>query len=117
MSNERHMPVARRTLNGFTAQEVQRITGLSVHMINYLRRADILHPAYGSGLRIPKKTKRRGSVRYYSYRDLVAARLVHRLRENGVELHKLKAAIQQVCREPPSSTNADNASRLQYLVS
>ncbi len=43
------MPLARRVLNAFTAREVGDITGLSLPMINYLRREDMLVPSYGEG--------------------------------------------------------------------
>ena len=81
------MPVARRLLNAFTAREVSDITGLSVPMINYLRREDMLIPSYDDG------EGRRGKVRYYSYRDLVVAKLIQSLREAGVELVAIKKAI------------------------
>ena len=81
------MPLARRVLNAFTAREVGDITGLSLPMINYLRREDMLVPSYGEG------EGRRGRVRYYSYRDLVVAKLIQSLREAGVELSAIKKAI------------------------
>jgi DNA-binding transcriptional MerR regulator len=80
------MPRPRRVLNAFTANEVRQITGISVHMINYLCRARYLEPFYGQGTR--------GKVRFYSYRDLVIAQIVQRLRQTGVELARLKDAMQ-----------------------
>src|SRR5215216_2144505 len=82
------MPVAKRLLNAFTAAEVRDVTGISLPMISYLLREGYLCPHYGSG--------ERGQVRYYSYRDLVIARVVQRLREAGVELRRLKPAIQKL---------------------
>lgn len=79
------MPRPRRVLNAFTAQEVRRYTGLSIHMINYLARAGYVEPFYGSGTR--------GKVRFYSYRDLTIADIVQRLRQTGVELARLKKAL------------------------
>jgi DNA-binding transcriptional MerR regulator len=76
-------------LNGFPAKEVHRITRLSVHMIDYLAREGYLHPAY-------EKRRIRGNVRYYSYRDLIVARIVRKLLNSGVELQRLKRAIQQL---------------------
>jgi DNA-binding transcriptional MerR regulator len=107
------MPTARVTLNGFTAKQVNEITGLSLPMIDYLRRTDFLQPHYQCG------ASRRGRVRYYSYRDLVAARLVQRLRDVGVELYKLKAAVKKLASS--SSWAADHSSdpreHLNWLVS
>jgi DNA-binding transcriptional MerR regulator len=81
------MPKPKRVLNAFTAQQVKTITGLSVHMANYLAREGYLVPTYQEG-------HVRGKIRYYSYRDLVVARIVQRLREVGIELKRLKQGIQ-----------------------
>lgn len=81
------MPIPRVVHNAFTAREMHAITGLSMPMINYLRRMDFLTPAYNRG------PGTQGKVRYYSYRDLVAAKLVQKLREAGVELKTIKIAI------------------------
>lgn len=84
------MPVARPVMNAFTAKEVSDITGLSLHMLNYLRKMGFLAPAYDAA------APRRGKVRYYSYRDLIAAKLVQKLRSAGVEIGVLKFAIAQL---------------------
>jgi DNA-binding transcriptional MerR regulator len=81
------MPIVKPAINGFTAFQVHRITGLSQPMIEYLRRMNYLQPFYNTA--IPT----RGKVRYYSYRDLVIARIIQRLRETGVELSRLKEAM------------------------
>ena len=86
------MPVPRRILNAFTVQEVHQITGLSRPMIDYLLRADYLRPSH-----VDWGT--RGKVRYYSYRDLVVARLVQRLRESGVELARVKDALKELAQD------------------
>jgi DNA-binding transcriptional MerR regulator len=56
-------------------------------MINYLAREGYLVPTYA-------EHQVRGKVRYYSYRDLVVARIVQRLRDVGIELKRLKRGIQ-----------------------
>jgi DNA-binding transcriptional MerR regulator len=81
------VPTPRRVLNAFTAKSVHKITGISVHMLNYLCRHGYLKPAY-----VPRKNER-GKVRYFSYRDLVIASVVQRLRRTGVKLRKLKEAV------------------------
>jgi DNA-binding transcriptional MerR regulator len=83
------MPKPKRVLNAFTAHQVKKITGLSVHMINYLAREGYLVPTYA-------QAHVRGRVRYYSYRDLVVARIVQRLRDVGIELKRLKRGIQSL---------------------
>lgn len=104
------MPVPRKVLNAFPAREVSRITGLSLPMIDYLLREDLLRPSYG------EEAGRRGKVRYYSYRDLVIARLIQRLREGGVQLGRLKAAVQTLCRDGPWVAKGDPMSRLNWLI-
>jgi DNA-binding transcriptional MerR regulator len=80
------MNFARKVLNGFSAQEVRRLSGLSLHMISYLAREHYLEPAYGLG-------RIRGRARYYSYRDLLVARIIAKLLASGVELTRLKKSI------------------------
>ena len=82
------MPIPQRVINAFTAREVSAITGLTLPMVNYLRREEMLVPSYGDG------EGRRGKVRYYSYRDLVVGRLIQSLRDAGVELAAIKKAIE-----------------------
>lgn len=84
------MPRTKKVLNAFLASEVSRYTGLSVHMIDYLSHEGFLKPAYGN------PDGKRGMVRYYSYRDLVIARIIQRLRDSGVELHRIKSAVQEL---------------------
>lgn len=83
---------SKRPPNAFSAQEVARITGISLPMLDYLSRTEYLRPHYVTpGVR--------GKVRYYSYRDLVVARTIQRLRESGVELARIKIAIQELARD------------------
>jgi DNA-binding transcriptional MerR regulator len=81
------MNTPRKVANGFSAREVWRITGLSIHMIDYLAREGYLGPTYEAG-------RVRGKVRFYSYRDLVVARIVQGLRQQGLQLKRLKRSIQ-----------------------
>lgn len=84
------MPKPLAFANAFTAKEVAKISGLSVHMVSYLANNGFLLPSHqGTG-------GRRGSTRYYSYRDLVMARLINRLGEAGIELKRLKVALGQL---------------------
>ena len=80
------MPKPKPALNAFTIQDAAAITGLSVHMLNYLSRQQYLVPTY-------LRTGRRGRTRYYSYRDLVIARIVQKLLAAGLELSRLKKGI------------------------
>ena len=105
------MPVARKVLNGFTAAEVHAISGLSRPMIEYLKRHGFLSPSYAEA------DNPRGRVRFYSYRDLVVARLIQRLRETGIQLARLKAAVERVAQDSFWSGGQLPADGLNWLVS
>jgi DNA-binding transcriptional MerR regulator len=104
------MPRPRRVLNAFTAKEVKEITGITVHMINYLCRHGYLQPFYGQGTR--------GKVRFYSYRDLVIAQIVQRLRQSGVELARLKYAMEALRKDHAWRVGPDSgrSKPIQWLV-
>jgi DNA-binding transcriptional MerR regulator len=106
------MPRPKRLLNAFTATEVNGITGLSRPMIDYLSREGYLCPSYAGG-------RVRGKVRYYSYRDLVVARIIYRLTESGIELRRVKKAIQELSLAKtwlPEMRDSDHIGALQWLV-
>jgi DNA-binding transcriptional MerR regulator len=106
------MPRERKVLNAFPAHEVTEITGLSGPMIDYLAREGFLEPTYGN----PDRT--RGKVRYYSYRDLVVARLIQRLRETGVELRRLKEGVQKLVSHPDwVQLPPDADAQVRWLIS
>jgi DNA-binding transcriptional MerR regulator len=88
------MPRPKVVLNAFTAREVAAISGLSHHMVGYLANAGFLPETYRPG---GGNTK--GSVRYYSYRDLLVARIVRRFSEAGIELKRVKKALVDLRKE------------------
>jgi DNA-binding transcriptional MerR regulator len=104
------MPAVRIVLNAFTKGDIHEIAGISVHMLNYLCRSGYLKPSYGQG--------QRGRVRYFSYRDLVIVQIIQRLRQTGVELARLKRAL-QVLREDHACLREAGSRRskpVQWLV-
>lgn len=106
------MPRARKVLNGFTASEVCRISRISPPMLEYLRRHEFLSPAHVGG-----GDRRQGRVRFYSYRDLVVARLIQRLRESGVRLHLLKQAVEKMSRDDFWPDGVAPVDGLKWVVS
>ena len=106
------MPRARQVLNGFTAKDVCAITGISPSMLEYLRRHDFLRPGHDGG-----EERRQGRVRYYTYRDLVVARLIQRLRAAGVRLHLLKSAVERMARDDFWSDGVEPVDGLKWVVS
>jgi DNA-binding transcriptional MerR regulator len=105
------MPRVREVLNGFSAAEVHAISGLSHPMIDYLKRSGFLHPSYA------RQDNPRGRVRYYSYRDLIVARLIQRLRETGIQLARLKAAIERISQDSFWPDGMEPVDGLNWLVS
>lgn len=86
------MPRPRAFSNAFTCQEVADLTGLTKPMVNYLAQSGFLEASYRPG------SSKRGSTRYYSYRDLMVARVLSRLTAAGVELKRLKVALSDLQR-------------------
>ena len=81
------MPRTRTFVNAFNGRELVALSGLKPSMVNYLATAGFLEAAYRPG------SSSRGSTRYYSYRDLLVARVIGRLASAGVELKRLKEAL------------------------
>jgi DNA-binding transcriptional MerR regulator len=87
------LPKPRAVLNAFTPAQASRIVGMSNHMLNYLAREGYLVPHYF-------RTGKRGRTRYYSYRDLVIARLMQRLLDCGLEIKRLKKDLRKLSAHP-----------------
>jgi DNA-binding transcriptional MerR regulator len=89
------MRFARNVKNAFSMREVSEITGLRPAMLNFLVRNEYLTPSYREDHDLPQKQKRRprGNTRYCSYRDLIIAKTIQRLLEAGVQLIRVKEAL------------------------
>ena len=105
------MPKVKDALNGFSVAEVHTISGLSLPMIDYLKRHGFLHPAYC------RANNPRGRVRYYSYRDLVVAKMIQCFRDSGVQLARLKSAAQRLSDDSFWPDGDIPASGLNWVVS
>lgn len=81
--------ISKEIAHAFSAAQVEEITGLSVPMINYLVRKGYLAPSY-------QRPGVRGKVRYFSFRDLMVARIIQKLASSGLELKRLKKGIQML---------------------
>jgi DNA-binding transcriptional MerR regulator len=62
------------------------LSGLSVHMITYLARIDIIHPTGASG---------RGRRRRYTFNDVLFLRVIAELLGRGIEVKRLGAALKR----------------------
>lgn len=71
---------------GFTAQQASTLTGCTHHQLRYWDRVGLVVPSIqGTG-------GRPGVRRLYSFRDLVALRVVKSLLDNGMSLQRVRRA-------------------------
>lgn len=71
---------------GFTAQQASKLTGCTHHQLRYWDRVSLVEPSIqGTG-------GRPGIRRMYSFRDLVALRVVKSLLDNGMSLQRVRRA-------------------------
>lgn len=73
-------------MQGFTAGEASKLTGIPYGRLDYWARSGFLKPGVAGA-------KGRGSRRFYSFRDLVALRAAKELREMGVPLQTLRKVV------------------------
>jgi len=87
-------------LEGFTALQASTLTGCSQHQLRYWDRVNLVRPSIqGTG-------GRPGVRRLYSFRDLVALRVVRSLLDNGMSVQRVRRAWDYLRR------NADMESHL-----
>jgi DNA-binding transcriptional MerR regulator len=73
-------------VEAFTAQQACRMTGCTPHQLRYWDRVDLVRPSIqGTG-------GRPGKRRLYSFRDLVALRVVRSLLDNGMSVQRVRRA-------------------------
>lgn len=70
----------------FSAQTAARLSNLTVDMVNYLCRYELVNPSAGS-------KRGRGSVRKYSYADILLLRVISKLLENGISVLRLRESL------------------------
>lgn len=72
--------------DGFSAQQASQLTGCTQHQLRYWDRVDLVRPSIqGTG-------GRPGVRRLYSFRDLVALRVVRSLLDNGMSVQRVRRA-------------------------
>ncbi|HEY5579337.1 MAG TPA: helix-turn-helix domain-containing protein [Acidimicrobiia bacterium] len=72
--------------DGFTAQQACRLTGCTAHQLRYWDRVALVPPS------IQSTGGRPGVRRLYSFRDLVALRVVRGLLDNGMSVQRVRRA-------------------------
>lgn len=72
--------------DGYTAQQASKLTGCTPHQLRYWDRVDLVRPT------IQSTGGRPGVRRLYSFRDLVALRVVRSLLDNGMSVQRVRRA-------------------------
>jgi DNA-binding transcriptional MerR regulator len=73
-------------LDGFTAQQASKLTKCTAHQLRYWDKVDLVKPSLQS------TDGRPGRRRLYSFRDLVALRVVKSLLDNGMSVQRVRRA-------------------------
>jgi len=72
---------------GFSAPQACRLVGITYRQIDYWDRSKLQCPSL-------RQTRGTGSPRRYSYRDLVALKVIRRLLDGGIALAKIRTVVQ-----------------------
>lgn len=73
-------------MDGFTAQQASTLTSCTPHQLRYWDRVSLLEPSLQS------TGGRPGVRRLYSFRDLVALRVIKSLLDNGMSVQRVRRA-------------------------
>ena len=86
-------------MDGFTAAQACRFTGCTPHQLRYWDRINLVRPTLQS------TGGRPGVRRLYSFRDLVALKVVRSLLEGGVSLQRVRRAYDYLRRKASLDKN------------
>lgn len=75
--------------SAYGLKTASKVSGLSIHMLNYFCRNGIVEPSGGS-------KRGRGVPRLYSFEDILLLRVLERLLAQGVSPLRLRSAIQGI---------------------
>lgn len=73
-------------MEGFTAQQATRLTDCTPHQLRYWDKVALVQPS------LQQTAGRPGRRRLYSFRDLVALRVVRSLLDNGMSIQRVRRA-------------------------
>lgn len=73
-------------MEGFTAEQASRFTGCTAHQLRYWDRIGLVKPS------VQRTGGRPGVRRLYSFRDLVALKVVRSLLDGGMSLQRIRRA-------------------------
>ncbi len=75
-----------KRVDGFTAQQATRLTACTPHQLRYWDKVALVQPS------LQQTGGRPGRRRLYSFRDLVALRVVKSLLDNGMSIQRVRRA-------------------------
>jgi DNA-binding transcriptional MerR regulator len=75
-------------MEGFTAEQASRFTGCTAHQLRYWDRIGLVKPS------VQSTGGRPGVRRLYSFRDLVALKVVRSLLDGGMSLQRVRRAYE-----------------------
>lgn len=78
----------------FNSKTVAKVTGLSFRQVDYWDRTHFIKPSVSDATG-------RGSVRLYSFNDMVQLKVAKTLKDNGVSLQKIRKAIHYLKKNMP----------------
>lgn len=73
-------------MEGFTAEQASKLTGCTGHQLRYWDKVKLVQPS------IQRTGGRPGVRRLYSFKDLVALRMIRSLLDGGMSLQKIRRA-------------------------
>ena len=73
-------------MEGFTAQQASKLTSCTAHQLRYWDKVNLVRPT------VQSTDGRPGRRRLYSFRDLVALRVVKSLLDNGMSVQRVRRA-------------------------
>jgi DNA-binding transcriptional MerR regulator len=89
-----------------TVAQAATLSGLTVDMITYLGRIDILKASLGGG---------RGSRRLFTFSDVIFLKVIASLLANGIEVSRLRASLKRARKEAQTWIDIRRAPR-HFLV-
>jgi DNA-binding transcriptional MerR regulator len=73
-------------VKGFTVPQAVRLTGCTSHQLRYWDQVGLLRPS------VQRSEGRQGKARLYSFRDLVALKVIRSLLDGGMSLQQVRRA-------------------------
>jgi DNA-binding transcriptional MerR regulator len=73
-------------VEGFTVPQAVKLTGCTAHQLRYWDQVGLLRPT------VQRSEGRQGKARLYSFRDLVALKVIRSLLDGGMSLQQVRRA-------------------------